>query len=213
MWEDTFENFILKSKVKLISGEIIEYNIHERMYGQCWTLQNASDAMWRIYSANKEGLRIRTTIRSLLESICEANPGLPEVQCGLGKVEYLSQIKLMDFANSIFDDDGILVENIFRSLLVKRNAFVHESEVRLLFDNLTEGSTGNGLYTYKIDPHKLVSQIMIDPRRSYKEFKRIKYIIEKSIGYRGSIKRSLLYALPKDIVVDVTDIDGDNEST
>ena len=52
-WSDTFENFILKSKVRLQSGKVIQYNYFDRMYGQCWTLQSASDAMWQIYSPNK----------------------------------------------------------------------------------------------------------------------------------------------------------------
>jgi hypothetical protein len=74
-WEDTFENFILKSKVRLLSGEVIKYNIHNRIYGQCWTSQTASDAMWRIYSPNKDGVRIRTTIRKLLKSHYDACSG------------------------------------------------------------------------------------------------------------------------------------------
>jgi hypothetical protein len=207
-WEDTFENFILKSKVQLLSGEVVEYNIHERIYGQCWTLHNASDAMWRIYSPNKDGLRIRTTVRRLLESIYEAHPRLPEAKCCLGKVEYLTQNGLMEYANNTFDDSGISVENIFRSLLIKRKAFKHEAEVRLLYDAWDENSSVNKLYIYKIDPHNLISQIMIDPRRSYSEFKTIKLIIEKATGYKGSIKRSLLYSLPKERVLNVTNILG-----
>ena len=203
-WEDTFENFILKSKVKLLSGEIIEYNINERIYGQCWTLQNASDAMWRIYAPNKDGLRIRTTVRSLLESIYKEHPDLPEVRCGIGKVEYKGPKQLMELANRTFDDSGILVENIFRSLLVKRKAFRHEKEVRLLYDAWTENDLSNYLYSYKINPHNLISQIMIDPRKSYSDFQRIKSIIRVSTGYKGSIRRSTLYTLPQDIILDVS---------
>ena len=90
-WEDLFENFILKSKVRLSSGEIIEYNFYDRFYGQCWTLHSVSDAVWRIYSPNGDKVRIRTTIRNLLESLYESHPNLPEVRCCLGKVLYLNQ--------------------------------------------------------------------------------------------------------------------------
>jgi hypothetical protein len=34
-WEDTFENFILKSKVKLSTGETVDYNMHNSVFGQC----------------------------------------------------------------------------------------------------------------------------------------------------------------------------------
>ncbi len=204
-WEDKFENFILKSKVRLISGEIIQYDIHNRIYGQCWTSQQASDAMWRIYSPNKDGVRIRTTIRKLLKSHYDACPAIPEARCCIGKVLYVSDKKLMQHANNTFDDSGIKVENIFRSLLLKRRAFRHESEVRLLFDEWNEESLKNDIYSYKVSPHDLISQIMIDPRRTYSEYEVIRTIIRNLTGYKGEIKRSLLYSLPKDLIVDVTD--------
>jgi hypothetical protein len=129
---------------------------------------------------------------------------VPEARCCIGKVLYVGENKLMQYANSTFDDSGITVENLFRSLLLKRRAFRHESEVRLLFDEWDEESVNNNLYSYKVSPHELICQIMIDPRRTYSEFKNIRTIIRKLTGYNGEIKRSLLYSLPKDLIVDVT---------
>ena len=211
-WEDVFENFILKSPVKLLSGDVAEYNYYDRMYGQCWSLHKASDAMWRIYSSDKKGLRIRTTIRKLASTLRESQTSLAEVKCRVGKVEYLSDKKLMEVANSTFDDSGIGVDEIFRSLLVKRRAFIHESEVRALYQELDDDSYSSDLYQYQIDPHNFIDQIMIDPRRTYKEFCGIKEIIQKSTGYRGEIKRSLLYTLPKGITLDVTNILSDSST-
>jgi hypothetical protein len=210
MWEDVFENFILKSSIRLRSGEIAEYNYHDRMYGQCWTFQKASDAMWRIYSSDKKGLRIQTTIRKLTESLGNAQPSLPDVRCRIGKVDYLSEKKLRQVADSTFDDSGIGVDELFRSLLVKRKAFVHESEVRALYVELDENLLSRDLYRYEIDPHYLIDQIMIDPRKSSEEFLMIKKNIQKTTGFRGEIKRSLLYTLPKNITLDVTDILSNN---
>jgi hypothetical protein len=206
-WEDTFENFILKSKVRLRTGDIVEYNYFDRMYGQCWTLHKASDAMWRIYSSDKQGLRIRTTIRKLIDSLTGAHSSLVDVRCAVGKVEYLRQDELMAVANKTFDDSGIATEDIFRSLLLKRKAFIHEKEVRALYMELDDDSfSDRALYKYEVDPQNFVSQIMIDPRRSYAEFKDIEREIRKTTGFKGEIKRSLLYTLPKDITLDVTDI-------
>ena len=56
-WDDPFENFILKSDRVSRRG----------WYGQCWTWQRASDAMWRIYSGDKNGVRMRSTPAKLLE--------------------------------------------------------------------------------------------------------------------------------------------------
>ncbi len=206
LWEDVFENFILKSPVQLQSGEIVEYNYYDRMYGQCWTLDNASDAMWRIYSSDKSGLRIRTTIRKLTESLYSAQTSLSDVRCCVGKVDYLTENELMDIANTTFDDSGIGVYELFRSLLVKRKAFLHEYEVRALYEEFDDDGFSNDLFKYSIEPHNFIDQIMIDPRRSYSEFEVIEKIIRKATGFKGEIKRSPLYTFPKDITLEVTDL-------
>jgi len=200
-WNDPYENFILRSKVRLTSGEIVEYNFHEHFYGQCWTLHRASDAMWRIYSPNKNGIRIRTTIRQLLESLYMSQSDLPDVKCYLGRVLYLNEKKLLDYANHIFDDDGVEVGSLFKSLLVKRLAFEHESEIRLLYYNLGEENSKNELYSYDINPNKLISQIMLDPRLSSIESEELKIRLKEMTGFEGKIKRSLLYSLPKEMVI------------
>lgn len=207
LWEDVFENFILKSPVRLASGEVIKYNFHDRMYGQCWTLQAASDAMWRIYSPDGTGVRIRTTVKKLLEGLLAFNSGaLSCASCCIGKVEYLSEMALMRIANTTFDDSGIGVTELFRSLLVKRRPFRHEAEVRLLYEELGDDAFSEDTYHYDVDPHQLIDQIMIDPRRSYAEFRVLEEVIRESTGYEGEIKRSLLYTLPKEITLDVTDV-------
>lgn len=67
LWDDPFENFILKIPEK---GSKSKPN--KRGYGQCWTLNFESDAMWRIYSPDKNGVRIQTTIRKLHHSLHSA---------------------------------------------------------------------------------------------------------------------------------------------
>ena len=73
LWDDPFENFFLRSEVTGPGGEKISIeNIAEDWYGQCWTLNADTDAMWRIYSHDKDGIKIRTTIRKLFNSFYEA---------------------------------------------------------------------------------------------------------------------------------------------
>ncbi len=106
LWEDTFENFILKSKLINEIGEQIEYDVHERMYGQCWTLEESSDAMWRIYSPDKSGIRIRTTIEKLLDSLCLATIARENGEHCIGKVEYLKETELVKRAKEMFTTHG-----------------------------------------------------------------------------------------------------------
>lgn len=199
-WDDPYENFILKSKVRESSGEIIEYNHHKYFYGQCWTLHKASDAMWRIYSKNKKGVRIRTTIRKLANSLSQSGVKLPDATCYLGRVRYLSARKITKFSNEIYDDGSVSVDNLFHTLLVKRLAFKHEKEVRLLYSDVTH-DTLDMEFSYDINPNELIDQLMLDPRLTAAEYKLMKKQIKDEADVSCRIKRSLLYAAPEEIII------------
>ena len=205
LWEDTFENFILKSNIRQSDGTVTQFEFHKKIFGQCWTLHKSSDAMWRIYSPQKDGVRIRTTIRQLIQGLYNTlNVAMPDAYGCIGRVKYLSESQLMDLAHSTFMDDGIYLGSMFNSLLVKRKAFRHEKEIRVLYEDHTNSYyLNNNIFKYYFNPHEMVSQLMIDPRISYTEFKSIKNQIIEATGYKGEIKRSLLYRLPKDIILDV----------
>ena len=67
MWEDPFENFFLKNKAIASDGSVISLeSLTESWYGQCWTRNRDSDAMWRIYSPSKDWVRVSTTINKIL---------------------------------------------------------------------------------------------------------------------------------------------------
>ncbi len=204
MWEDTFENFVLKAKLMNEKGEIVEYNIHKRMYGQCWTQEKSSDAMWRIYSQDKRAIRIRAKIGDLLDSICIAT--IDQANCGhcIGKVDYLRETELVTRARKTFSETGkITFGGLFSSLLIKRRAFKHENEVRLMFCDWSDGAGTEDVFKYKINPHELISQMMLDPRLDKYQAEKLKSEIRTRTGFKGSIKRSLLYRLPESLIIDV----------
>ena len=130
LWDDPFENLILKSKIRKSSGKIIDYKLHNNFYGQCWSTHRASDAMWRIYSPNSKGVRIRTTIRKLITSLYKETSCSNYFTSYIGKVEYLKESEITKFSNSLFYDDRIENENLFRSLLVKER----HSNTKVKFD-------------------------------------------------------------------------------
>jgi len=175
-WEDPFENFIMNSKARLPDGEIVSLGFRNNFYGQCWTRHKASDAMWRIYSPESNGVRIRTTVPKLAASLATTLGEWKNVQCFIGKVKYLNNSKLMAFANNVFKRHINPPAHILaKTLLVKRPAFRHENEVRLLYFEKENGKTGV-IYKYDIDPLSLIDQIMIDPRVEYAEFKKLRMI-------------------------------------
>lgn len=56
-WDDPFENWLLKSTFLLKNGKEASIMSSESFVGQCWSLTEESDAMWRIYSPKKEVLK------------------------------------------------------------------------------------------------------------------------------------------------------------
>jgi hypothetical protein len=85
-----------------------------------------------------------------------------------------------------------------QTLLVKRPAFRHEREVRLLYIPYDKNQVAKNLFSYCVDPYTLIDQIMIDPRVSKENWVELKQKIRNRTKFQGEIKRSLLYAPPPD---------------
>lgn len=202
-WDDPFENFILRSPVRTASGETGEFGFHKDLFGQCWTLHSRSDAMWRIYSPDKDAVRLRTTVGRLIDSLCAANEDRETDRCFIGKVTYPTDGKLKRFAKTVFKE-GLTAGAVARSLLVKRNAFEHENEVRLIYFEGDQIEHSNGVYKYDLDPHAVFDQVMIDPRMAYEDYAKFKDEITEKTGFAPEkIKRSLLYKPPEDFVIEI----------
>jgi hypothetical protein len=60
-WDDPFENYILNATAVNENGKKFSFDVREHIFGQCWSETLESDAMWRIYTPNITGVKIRTT--------------------------------------------------------------------------------------------------------------------------------------------------------
>ncbi|OWZ94118.1 hypothetical protein B9J07_06465 [Sinorhizobium sp. LM21] len=196
-WKDKFENFQM-ALGGVLDGKRFEYSFKNDFVGQCWTRHALSEAMWGIYAndASKRFLRIKSTPRKLLTALVKAHPRMPQDTCFLGKVQYMTERGLKAFLR----DGGqlpISAVDLARPLLLKRKAFKHENEVRLLyFGNATDCDSG-GRYKYEVDPHELVTQIMADPNRDRSNWTKDKARLKKETGFAGDIKRSKMYDPPE----------------
>lgn len=200
-WDDPFENVFLKSPVMLPDGESAQFGFRDDVFGQCWTLHTASDAMWQIYSKNGEGIRVRTTVGKLIDSMRVAHGITADVSCFIGRVRYQTDSQLKQFGESMFTEHSG-AEAIAQSLLVKRNAYKHENEVRLIYIAPDPTKKSEFVYKYDIDPLGLFDQAMVDGRVGWADFVALKERIARWTGLpKNRIKRSLLYAPPKGFVV------------
>jgi hypothetical protein len=202
-WQDPFENVVLNAEVRNAAGERGNFFFHEDVYGQCWSRHTASDAMWQIYSDKKDAVRVRTTVGQLIDGLCAAHGAWAHATCFIGRVEYLSETRLKDFARTIFKD-GITPEAIARSLLVKRKAYEHEREVRLIYIERENTKHPDGVYKYAINPHTIFDQAMVDGRMTYVQYKPFKEEVMRRTGLSDrQVKRSLLYRQPEGFVVEI----------
>jgi hypothetical protein len=197
-WEDPFENFILNCRVQLANGASASFDFQDQFYGQCWTLQSASDAIWRIYSPKANAIRIRSTIRRLADGLWQRCGKSASRSAFIGRVQYLTEPKLESFARGVFrsPEAPTSAKLCATTLLVKRPAFRHESEVRLIFTPNNAKKVDSDFFYYPVDPNQLIDQIMIDPRMAMKAATALKQRIKSETGFAGSVKRSLLYAPP-----------------
>lgn len=203
LWDDPMENFFLKSVVKTESGELVSLeNIAAGWYGQCWTTKEESDAMWRIYSHDKNGVKVRTTIRKLFESLYDETDGFRKLKYFVGRVSYRSRIEIENFLSQIAFTDvavGGQADKFASTLCIKRPEFDHEQEVRLLFQDTQKQHTGKKFIAFNLEHSLVFDEVVIDPRMTETEFDAIKAeLIAK--GCVASITQSTLYKISKTII-------------
>lgn len=196
LWDDPFENFILNIPIQNPNGGSSLSPIRNRAYGQCWTKTTESDAMWRIYAPRHDGVKIRTTVKKLFQSLHNSQAKYANNSCFIGAVTYN---KKEDIDNLV--SDRLTLKNKFkgsigqaRSLLFKRNAFKYECEVRLIYLE-PNNKTRSSIHSYSCDVLSLIDSITFDPRMSPAVFSIYKQHI-KSFGYKRRIIHSGLYKAP-----------------
>ena len=231
MWEDPYE----RALQNLVSGNDVASR--PGVFGLCWTTKGRSDALWRIYSPNKLGVRISTTVGRLVSVLNSANAHrINTDNLFLGRVTYLPEstnrrgqfdfgryplgLTREDFDRNIFTiSDAIqdmadaaasskshLPRNIAKALFLKRTAFDHEKEVRLLYIDPTISAetasvTKNGLLKLDIDPVSLIRGIQFDPRLSDDIFQSMRSTLQTVLGTREiRITKSTLYKDPQQII-------------
>lgn len=204
LWEDPYENPLKGIITDPKTATQFSIPLFERVFAQCWSLHDQSDAMWRIYSPDKKGVLVKVKADNLLSSLASA----PEIKISshqrlfLGKVLYKTQINL----KKVFENNTY-IKTILRkplmkppiaaakSLLYKRDSFKHEEEVRIIFINHVLDDAKPKISKFTINPKSLIESVTLDPRLENVDYKRQKDII-KAVGYSGGISKSSLYKLP-----------------
>lgn len=194
-WPDTWEVPEAKLPIQIDKGRVqfSMWNMHQSMFGQCWTLLPESDAMWRIYSPHNEGVVIRMSVKKF--------GLLREIKCAtLGSVIYYEDLKVA--LDQIYQQPRMGEYGRFIGAFLKRKAFGHEKEVRLVtaddLDCLSLSKRpieGAVRFNLNVDPTKFIEQITIDPRADDRYVDVIRHYCERA-GFSITPTKSTLYGHP-----------------
>jgi hypothetical protein len=204
-WDDPFENYIFNKLSKTQKtgnkNKLFEF-FKNSLYGQCWTFLEESEAMWRIYAPNKNGVKVKTTIYNLIETMQLQMYAIAEMCPYIAKVKYQSVEELEKFYNELVNnftghsEKDIL--NLVNSITIKRFEYKYEEEVRLIYFEPFE-TLKTDTIRFKIDPEFQFDEIILDPRMNDDLCNIYIKIINEYFGYPPTLKfeKSTLYALPK----------------
>jgi hypothetical protein len=197
-WEDKYENILFKRTVNDGDGNSISIeSLQNALWGQCWSQTKENDGMWRIYSPNKDGVKVRSTPRKLLQAIWKEPFNSSQIKCFIGKVSYRPEKKIVKWFSDSENVKLLMIDGTGKGpvlgLLLKRIEFKHEDEVRLIYHN--GKCAGKPVVHFDIDPNQLFEEVVLDSRMPG-------YLAEtlivnlRKIGFTNPINKSSLYDEP-----------------
>ncbi len=162
----------------------------------CWHInENESDAMWKLYLKDNEGVAIQTSSEKIYKTIDE----IPEV-VGLSKVRYLNYEKDIWFHAIEYPQWAY---NDYSPFLHKRIEFLHENEFRLFFE--TKDALNDAHYwdnqpnhkgkLIKINLNSLIEKIYLPPTLDKITSFKIEQL-SKDLGFNFLFKKSKLSEVP-----------------
>ena len=177
-WEDPYE-------------KILKHKRSDLFFAQCWSKKAQSDAMWRIYSTERTGIRIRTS----REKLATALKKLKEAKTLgylISDVKYVTSGELDQNLAAIATEirTSYKARRAADALLFKRAAFDHEAEVRVILNSFKDGLP---FLRVPVDPHDLIENIYFDPRADPTFEKVCTHYLKTKIKYKGPVVRSSLY--------------------
>jgi hypothetical protein len=193
-WDDPYENFFYKQEFDLHGTPVSAVELGKQIFGQCWSSFKDSDALWRIYSQDKQSVRIRTTIGKLYDSAYLDDSCM--VSTFIGKISYQSKTALNNWLKSAVPiSTSALDDMAVDSLFLKRNNFTHEREVRLIYRTDSKSPELNQpIKQYDINVDDFIEEITFDPRCDDSYYKAFKdYLIKTYKIDSHKINKSSMY--------------------
>lgn len=184
-WDDPFETQL-------------KHPYSNQIYAQCWCSKGVSDAMWRIYSPDRLGVRIKTTHEKLKYQLEKATAG-KKSKFKIKSVSYIPESELINLTESIADDlyQKFQIAKAIEPLFHKRLAFKHEYEVRAVIYSTEKIAADLSLgINLDINPDDFIETVLIDPRANETYVRAFKYYLKEKLNFKGRVEKSQLYSQP-----------------
>ena len=182
-WEDPYE---VRRTTKL----------SPHLFSQCWCRTAVSDAMWRIYSSDGLGVRIRVSqakLRARLEESAESSG----FQFLIRQVKYIKQTELAALeATWTQSTKAPSFTDAATHLFRKRLPFDHEAETRVvILDKRQTEANGSKGYFVKLEPVPLIESVFLDPRAPTEITDALRHYLKAKMLFSGHVAKSSLYKL------------------
>jgi hypothetical protein len=144
------------------------------------------------------GVRISTSTKKLSNAV-KASARALGYRCETGAVQYSSQrnldLQVREIARSL--QEKFDLETAAKILYLKREAFEHECEWRatIYCPDANRATARNGV-SVKINPHKVIDSILLDPRAPQELVDAFTYYFKEKLNFKGRVARSVLYKSP-----------------
>lgn len=171
-WNDPYERKLLNATFSQKGKRSIPYPLKGRVYGTCFTQQYCCEAQWRYYGNDRHIALVSINLRKLLNQLHAA-----KTDFYIGKVRYYDQpninqeIKkaIASHAESCLrwldgDHSPYNCRAWLSPLLIKRNAFAYENEIRILtIEEHTHESVSKNLFADIGNFIDLISKVVVSP--------------------------------------------------
>jgi hypothetical protein len=208
-WEDRFENWLSTLSFRYNGGVLSSATLVNNFYCSCWSEDGTeTEAVWRLNAPKeKRGIRVRSTVRKLLDLVYDPHDPITAIGCHIGRMQYMSDSEI----DTLIADHATLHALVFdttgrgqaETLFMKREAFSHEREVRLVYREWDNAKLVDPLCRIRVpNPNRLVDGLTLDPRMMPDEGEQWRKALA-AVGCSIPVEHSSFYRAPITIDLEI----------
>lgn len=205
-WTDPFESRFLTNHYQIDNNAPVECPWDQKIFCTCTTETPDSEAYWKVYPQQQIGIRLAFYREKLLEELEQYSTNHPNETVYIGKVQYqdtkyiVGNIVDNPIINEHITSKGIDdIDLMLRLLLLKRNSFAYEDEIRIFIVEKKCCIEKGFEVSLQVPMNELIATITIDPSTPEKTAKLLKKTLTMQYGfsssnpYRHRVVQSQLY--------------------